>query len=309
MALSQPEIRQDPALTYTIEKSMRPDLSFVILTWNSGQYIKDCLHSLVAKCTEDRLRFEICVVDNGSSDDTLSIIEDFCAAYKPPLKTLRLSRNMGTTYSRNIGLRSTKGKYLCILDSDTRILNGSLSTVLSRLDDKEIGIIAPRLILPGGEIQNSVKKFPAFWHKIVKVPRAILKLQTKNYDFYESFPFESETFVDTAISACWFFKSDLLEDIGLLDERIFYSPEDLDFCVRVWKNGKKILYSPTLTVLHSTQQISHRSPFSGLTISHLWGLLYYYRKHGGWFSARNLHRLAEHGSDAYSNTHWVQHES
>ena len=176
------------------------------------------------------------------------------------------------------------GEFVCILDSDTELMSGSILQILSRLaESREIGIIAPRLVLPNGEVQNSVKKFPTVWHKLAKIPMAVFKVPVKNYDFYETFPFESEAYVDTAISACWFFRTDLLTDIGLLDERIFYAPEDVDFCARVWKNGKKVLYKPDLTVLHNTQQICHQNPFSKVAFSHFFGLLYYYRKHGGCF--------------------------
>jgi GT2 family glycosyltransferase len=116
----------------------------------------------------------------------------------------------------------------------------------------------------------------------MKIPRIVFGIKTKNNDFYENFPFAEEQTVDTAISACWFFKKALLQKTGYLDEKIFYAPEDIDFSLRVWKAGLSILYYPAFSVFHHTQQITHRKPLSKTSISHFWGLIYYYRKHGGW---------------------------
>lgn len=261
------------------------NLSFVILTWNSEKYIWNCLSSLLSKCDSEGLQYEIFLVDNGSKDRTLQLVDDFRRRNNPPLKTFLLNKNNGTTRSRNIALKKVATDYLCVLDSDTEIVSGSISKILLRLgESRDIGIIAPRLVLPDGQVQNSVKKFPSLWQKLAKIPGALFKFSGRNHDFYEGFPFQSPTYVDTAISACWFFRRELLSDIGYLDERIFYAPEDLDFCMRAWKKGKRVLYEPSLTIMHNTQQISHKKPLSRIAIMHLWGLLYYYRKHR-WYSS------------------------
>jgi len=243
----------------------------------------------MSKCGAEQLDYEIIVIDNGSKDTTLSILRDYRAKHPQRLHSIELKYNRGTTYPRNVGFKKAKGKYLCVLDSDTELGAGALREIIDRLEkQREIGIIAPRLVLGNKSIQNSVKRFPTFWDKLIKIPAVIFRKEVPARDFYHDFPFSAERFVDSAISACWFFDKELLETIGGLDEKIFYAPEDLDYCLRVRKAGRKILYYPGLTVLHHTQWISHRSPFSKVSLSHFWGLLYYYRKHGGWFSRPEL---------------------
>ena len=260
-------------------------ISFIILSWNSEKYIANCFDSIISACREEGIKYEIIVIDNGSKDRSLEIINKYSRQQPDSFKKIVLNKNRGTTYTRNLGLKKASGGYICILDSDTEIREGSLSKLLGTLDgDKRIGMIVPKLILNDGSVQNSVKKFPVFWHKISKLPTTFFNIKVRNFDFYENFPFESETPVDSAISACWFFKRDLLFQVGLLDENIFYAPEDLDYCLRVWNAGKKILYYPKVIILHHTQQISHKKPLSKTAISHFFGLLYYYRKHGGWFT-------------------------
>jgi hypothetical protein len=267
------------------------DLSFVILTWNSASYLQRCFDSITAKCRQEQLGFEIIVVDNGSSDDSLALFNRYERDYPENFVPILLSENTGTTYSRNLGMKKARGRYLCILDSDTEFAAGRLDQVLQRLEqDEQVGIVAPRLVYADGTVQNSVKEFPAFWHKLSKLPKALLKIPVPNRDFYSDFPFIVERSVDSAISACWFFRKELVEEVGLLDEKIFYSPEDLDYCLRVRKAGRQIIYCPDLTVIHHTQQISHKKPLSKVSLSHFGGLLYYFRKHGGWLSCKGIYR-------------------
>ena len=258
-------------------------ISFIILTWNSEKYLKGCFDSIIRKCSEEEVPFEVIVIDNGSCDGVCGVVVGYNNIFPDAFHLIKLEANRGTTYTRNLGLRQARGGYICILDSDTELSEGSLTSVINRLSsDERVGMLVPRLLLPDGSVQNSVKRFPTMLNKLMKIPRIIFKINTRNSDFYETFPFQEEKEVDTAISACWFFRKELVQKVGYLDEKIFYAPEDIDYSLRVWLAGLKILYIPSFTVLHHTQQISHKKPFSRTSLSHFWGLLYYYRKHGGW---------------------------
>jgi GT2 family glycosyltransferase len=267
----------------------QPLLSFIILTWNSEKHIEECLTSLLTITKTEKIPCEIYVVDNGSIDTTKHILQQFEKKHHQIVRPIFLSRNTGTTYSRNIALRKARGHFLCILDSDTVFLSGSFKEALNYLQQHTtVGILAPSLVLPTGEYQHSVKKFPTFFEKLLKLRNIFSKNSNTNPDYYEDFPFQTETFVDTAISACWLLKKSLLLEVGFLDENIFYAPEDIDYCLRIWQSGKKILFYPRLTILHKTQQITHKRPLSQISISHFLGLIYYFRKHGSWLSRQKF---------------------
>ena len=260
-----------------------PRLSFVVLTWNSEGFLTACFESIMRSCSSERIPYEVIVVDNGSSDASVAVVQGFQKVHPGNFKLIALESNRGTTYPRNLGLKQAAGDYICVLDSDTELGEGSLEKVLMCLaTQRDVGILAPRLLLPDGSVQNSVKRFPTMLDKLKKVPRIVTNIKTQNTDFYNDFPFKSERDVDTAISACWFIRKELWEKVGDLDEMIFYAPEDLDYSIRVWKAGYRILYYPMFTVLHHTQQITHKKPLSKTSLSHFRGLLYYYWKHGGW---------------------------
>ena len=258
------------------------DLSFIILTWNSEKYISRCLESFINQCDTEHISWEIIIIDNGSNDGTAEKCKKYSRIYSEQFFLLSLESNLGTTYPRNLGLQKARGKYCCILDSDTEFNSGCIQDVIKLIEDEQVGICVPQLLLPGGMVQHSVKKFPTFLDKIKKIPGILYGKNITKSDFYENFPFVEMTSVGTAISACWFFRKSLLEHVGYLDEKIFYAPEDIDYCLRVNKAGMQIIYYPFVSVKHHTQQISHRKPFSKVSMSHFFGLLYYFKKHGGW---------------------------
>lgn len=261
-------------------------ISFIILSWNSSAFLPRCFDSIINKCNQEQLNFEIIIIDNGSQDNSSDIINAYKEKFRHIIQPILLQDNTGTTYSRNLGLAKAKGEFIALLDSDTELLEGSLQEVCATLSkSSEIGLVSPQLLLPDGSVQNSAKKFPTFIDKMLKLPGILLNIQICNLDFYKDFPFKTECNIDSAISACWFFRKNLINHVGLFDEKIFYSPEDLDYCMRTWKAGFKIVYFPTFKVFHNTQQISHQSPFSKIAFSHFKGLLYYFKKHGGWFKA------------------------
>lgn len=97
-------------------------------------------------------------------------------------------------------------------------------------------------------------------------------------------PFE----VDYAISAFWMIPQDIIQRVGLLDEKIFYSPEDVDYCMRIWKVGFKIYCDPSVQVVHHTQEISRGVKINSAFINHVKGLVYYFMKHRYFFSKKTF---------------------
>ena len=101
----------------------------------------------------------------------------------------------------------------------------------------------------------------------------IEKQESDKYIKQEQYP------VDYAISAFWMLKREAMEKVGLLDENIFYAPEDVDYCLRIWKAGYQIFYAPQIWSIHNAREISRGAKINSSTIKHLQGLLYYFRKH------------------------------
>lgn len=269
-------------------------VSLVILTWNSASYIKRCIESYANSFQAQSITAEFLIVDNGSTDNTIEIIEQDIVTALPKgctLDLIKLGENKGTTISRNIGIQKSSGRIIIICDSDTEFRRGDWESIFSLIENNpQIGIVAPSLFYGNGAIQPSVKKFPTLTDKLRKIPKIFLNVPIEDKDFYEDFPWEEPTLVDSAISACWVLSKATIEEIGLLDENIFYSPEDLDYCLRMWEGKKQIIFYPDIKLTHHTQQISHNKPFSRQSRSHLKGLFYYFFKHRYCFSRKRLMR-------------------
>lgn len=270
-------------------------ISAVILTWNSEKYISDCIKSIIEDAECSNLKLEIIVVDNGSTDNTIYILESLKNNYSSfPLKLIELGKNCGTTISRNIGIKEAGGNYLLILDSDTVVVKGTLSKLISLIKkDDRIGILAPRLLYPDGTVQESCKKFPTIIIKLFKfLPINFLRIIAESQELYDkkiyTKQFNEPFYVDYCISAAWLINKKALDEVGLFDENIFYSPEDVDLCLRMWLNKWKVVYYPACTVIHFTQRLSYKN--KKIALSHIKGLLYYFNKHKYWFSREKIYR-------------------
>ncbi len=265
-------------------------ISFVILTWNSEKVITQCLESIVNSELDS---YEILLVDNGSTDKTHELVNYF-ADNNPEaeVKSIWLDKNYGTTISRNLGIKKAAedSNFICILDSDTVINRDAMKKlILSLKKDVRNAIAGPSMVNSYNEPQITAKKIPTALLKFCKaIPiRAIQKIgeRKEKYDFPDnrcSYP------VGYLISACWMIRRELMEKIGPLDENIFYSPEDVEYCVRTWQKGFRVIYCPDAQIIHATQRISKKKLISRHNWEHIKGLLYFFKKYGLFFSTEKI---------------------
>jgi len=249
-------------------------LSSVVLSWNSARHIETCVLSLLREAAGHS--DEVWVVDNGSTDGTVAILERLEREHPTCVNVIYLKSNAGTTVSRNLALRQVRGGYVAIIDSDVIVPEGTLSPLIARLaGDPSCGLLAPRLVYPNGQLQMSTDVFPTIFRKLSRL--FMLRAMERRLDSDRN-PQQLRS-VDYAISAFWMMRRDVLTAVGLLDEEIFYSPEDVDYCLRVWKAGYTVMYDPAVHAVHCAQEISRRFRPTRAAASHALGLLYLFYKH------------------------------
>lgn len=255
-------------------------ISFVILTWNSEKYIIQCLDSI--KESVANWNVVVYIIDNGSQDKTTNKIELWKNNNSDiTVDLVKLKANKGTTVSRNIGLKKAarRGGYICVLDSDTQINAASMLHMATALETHlDFGIVGPRLIGHNGELQNSGRNVPTLTMKLMKVlPFAHFTKKGEAMEVIE----KKDTFTSVGylMSACWMMRSDLIDKIGLLDENIFYAPEDAEYCMRSWKYGYKVIYDKDVWITHAWQRLSRKKLFSKHNYEHIKGLIYLFIKY------------------------------
>ena len=260
-----------------------PEYAVVILTWNSRRHIERCLQSLAEASSRS---LQLIVVDNASSDGTADLV----GAIAPDAELLKNSRNRGVAAARNQGLQRVRAPYAILLDDDTCVEPGAFDLLLEYLDRRpEVGLAGPRLVLPDGSIQPSCQLFPTVRDKLVRqLPQPLgapllAEVELRDRDHRKTFE------VDYVVGACQAIRMEALREMGWLDDRIFYGPEDVDVCLRLQLSGYGVVYLGEAVVRHECQRVT-RHRLDRLAWHHLMGLLHYYRTHRYFWSRSDLYR-------------------
>lgn len=214
-----------------------PLVSIIILNWNGGEILKDCLTSL-SKITYPN--WELILVDNGSTDGSEKQIKLTKAAKHTLL--IKNKKNLGFAEGNNQGFKKTKGKYILLLNNDTKVEKNFLTILLERLEpDENLGAIQPKIL---------IMDKPSHLDSIGSFLTRTGFLQHDGFLAKDSKQFNHEKYVFSAKGACMLVKREVIEKVGLFDKEFGSYFEETDFCWRVWLAGYKILYYPKTHVYH-----------------------------------------------------------
>ena len=273
------------------EGPMNLKIGFVILTWNSENFIKACLDSIF---NMKEIVSHVVVVDNGSTDQTKTILSATKSNPDSTFEVIYYPSNRGTTLTRNAGLKLLEKyeiDFYCILDSDT-IVNEDCFYILSNemTLHKEYGLIGPKMTTSKGLVQKSARSFPTVMEKICKAMpiKSIQKIGEQMEVQYPDKEDKSSYPVDYLMSAYWLIRPEALSKTGYLDEKIFYAPEDAEYCIQMWKAGYQVAFCPQAQIIHEWQRLSKRKIFSRINWEHIKGLVYMFQKHNYMFTTKNL---------------------
>lgn len=246
-----------------------PLLSVVVICWNSLERLRQLLDSVPDALAG--IPHELILIDNGSTDGTA----DYIASFHPEIIYRRLGSNRGVAAARNRGIALAKGDYIWLLDDDTVINSEAVGAMLRHMEaNPQCGICGCALRTPEGELQQSYKPFPSVGvklHNVLGIGKAdpyadAMALGKPFSPFY-------------IIGACQLIRRKTLEEVGPLDERIFYGPEDADFCLRAARRGWSTVYLPDVSITHHWKRITTRRPLSKIGRAHIRGLLHFFLKH------------------------------
>lgn len=204
--------------------------------------------------------FEIIIVDNGSSDNSMKLVKN---AF-PMVNFLQYEINLGFSKAANIGIDRGKGEFFLILHPDTTLFPGTINYMYDYLSEHpDVAIVGGNLIYPDDSFnlcpikkRSLRREFIDFGFPFNKIDDQICKIL--NYLFNRNFSiyWDHKTISETASvwNACMMFRRDLLDVIEGFSEEFFVWFADTDFCYRARNAGYKLHYLPKASVTHYEKQ-------------------------------------------------------
>ena len=223
------------------------ELSIIIVSWNVKEKLRENLQALSILAPD--FSFEVFVVDNNSSDDSVDMIKNEFPAFKLIVN----SENLGFARANNQAIKESKGDYILLLNPDMKVFPKTLVNILNfAKNNPQATVSGCKLLDQSGGVIKQVRRFPKLFDQLLvtlKVPH-IFPSVLNNY-LQADFDYEKSAKVDSLRGAFFLINRknfcDLNKNQGalpLLDERYFIWFEEVDFCREVYKLGGEVWYTP-----------------------------------------------------------------
>jgi GT2 family glycosyltransferase len=240
---------------------MSPELSIVIVNWNSKDYLRKCLISIYQHAGE--IKPQIIVVDGASFDGCGEML----FAEFPSVSFIQSKENIGFGRCNNLGVEKASGELLLLLNPDTEMKANSLQALLRAYDNLPANsMLGPRLLNSDDSLQTtSVHAAPTPLNQAIG-SEFLMRLfpKSKLWGTYEAYHTDKPTEVEAISGSCMLLPTRLFRKVGGFNPTYFMYAEDMDLCFKLRLSGSTILHIPTATITHhgggsSCQQVSQFS--------------------------------------------------
>lgn len=227
----------------------KPELSIVILTYNTKELLGDCLKSVFKR--KDEVNFEVIVSDNDSTDGTGKMVKEKF----PQVKYLK-GENVGFSKGNNRARDHVGGELVLFLNPDTIVKKNALKETVKYLkENDDVGVVSCKLVLPNGELDKDTRRsFPtpwvAFTHLVLRADRFFPESKLFGQYWYGYIDEDKVHEVDALQGAYFLTYKKILDEVNWFDEEYFFDGEDLDLSYQIKKAGYKLVYYPKVEVEH-----------------------------------------------------------
>lgn len=257
------------------------ELSVVIVTYNSKEAVLQCLKSVFERTGQ--ITFEVIVVDNASQDGTADAIAgDF-----PRVLLIRNQTNRWFRPANNQGIRSSRGRYVLLLNPDTLLVTpGAFEKMVAFIDSHpRIGVLGVKLLDSDGRTQLDCDRLPdlvwiAFYYLYVHTlwPSNPV-MRWLRYDGWDR---NDTREVESVSGACMLIRRAVFEQVGLLDEAVKIYWEESDFCRAALQKGWQAVHYADVEIIHHWAKGGIRTGSKQELATLLeQSMLHYYRKYYG----------------------------
>ncbi|MFC1536059.1 glycosyltransferase family 2 protein [Candidatus Neomarinimicrobiota bacterium] len=251
-------------------------VSIIIVTYNSAKEIVNCVNSIIPQI--ENANGEILIVDNNSTDNTVSILRNIKNKY---VTVYFNNENLGYTKGNNQGIEHSHGKYVLFLNPDTVTPNGVIQKLVNKAEKNNLIVIAPQLLFPDKSIQKSCRHFPRR-RDIIYTMFGLYRIfpNSKEFNHWKmtDFSHNEKQFVDQPASSALLIRKNILDKIGNFDEHFPTFFADVDICKRIWDSGYKILFDPSIQIIHIGGASLKRERTKMIVSSHI-SFFHYFIKH------------------------------
>ena len=238
-----------------------PELSIIIVNWNSAEYLHRCLGSIFSTCRG--LHFEVLVADNASYDGCAEML----AQSFPQVHFLQFPKNLGFAAANNLAFAFSTGRNVLFLNPDTALVGDALSRMLDGLAAApDAGIVGPRLLAPDFSPQwNCMRCVPTILNQLLD--SSFSRKMLPGWWGFDAVARESHqpASVQVVPGTCLMVRRDVFAQTGLFNRAYFMYVEDVDLCCQAHKLGWNTYYVHDAVVIHHGGASSRRQEYSAFS--------------------------------------------
>lgn len=256
----------------------QPDLSIIIVSYNTKEITGNCVESIFSSLKNSKLKAEVIVVDNGSTDNSVRKLKEL-SNKNQELRIIQNQDNLGFGKANNQGMKLADSDYILFLNSDTLVLDNAIEKLYNfyKHDENMINFLGGKLLNKDHTLQSSAGPFYT-----LPIIFAALFLRGDYYGLTRYSPDKLKE-VDWVSGACILSKKKYLSAINGFDENIFMYMDEIDLLYRAKKKGYRVFFYPEARFIHLGSASSSGRKYPILQVFK--GLLYFYKKH---YPALNL---------------------
>ena len=225
------------------------DVSIIVVSYNTSSLTLESLRSVISE--SKNLNYELLVIDNNSTDDSVANIERYC----PKAEVISLSKNIGFAAANNLAATKAQGRYLLLLNPDTVVKNNAIERLLSFAKTyPNAKIWGGRTIFPDGTLNpTSCWSRMTLWNTFCRATGLTGLLPTSEFFNAESYGRWQRDCIRQVdiVSGCFFLITrDLWDHLGGFDPAFFMYGEEADLCLRARNFGALPMITPEATIVH-----------------------------------------------------------
>jgi GT2 family glycosyltransferase len=242
------------------------DLTIVIPSYNTRQLLGDCISSIYEHTRG--ITFEVICIDDNSPDGSAN----FVAESFPQVILVRNQVNQFYVRNNNLGMRMSRARYACLLNSDTLLISNAFRALVKYMDENpRVAACGPKLLNPDRSVQHCIRRFsgPATmalqalnWHKLFPRSRLTDRYYATGFDYSRAQP------VDSIGTTAFIVRRSTWENAGMLDERFRLFVSDLAYNFMLKQKGYPVYYTPCAEIVHFGSQSVNQNPQSSLRELH-----------------------------------------